>query len=113
MEDWLMKIMRLAILVAAAAATLGTASTVLAQRTTVGQTITAPGQTLTNSQGTWSLATDGATSAGYAVRLNGKDVGYAVSLTMPKDGLPVATHRDHATYKWTGSTFRPVVKGEK
>lgn len=103
-----MRILRLAILVAAAGATLGTASTALAQRTTIGQTITAPGQTLTNSQGTWSLATDGETSAGYAVTLNGKDVGYAVSLMMPRDGLPLATHRDRATYKWTGSTFRPV-----
>jgi hypothetical protein len=105
-----MKILRSTILVAAAAATLGTASTALAQITTVGQTITAPGQTLTNSQGTWSLAADGETSAGYAVRLNGKDVGYAVSLTMPRDGLPVATHRDGATYRWTGSTFRLAAK---
>lgn len=101
-----MKSLRLAILVAAAAATLGTTSTSVAQRTTIGQTITAPGQALTNSQGTWALATDGETSAGYAVTLNGKDVGYAVSLTMPVDGLPVATHRDGTLYKWTGSTFR-------
>jgi hypothetical protein len=104
-----MKILRLAIVVAAATATLGTASVALAQ-TSVRQTITAPGQELKNSQGTWSLATDGQTSAGYAVRLNGKDVGYAVSLTMPRDGLPMATHRDGAVYRWTGSTFRLVGK---
>jgi hypothetical protein len=105
-----MRILVLATVVAAAIATLGTPSMALAQKTTIGRTITAPGQELTNSQGTWSLATDGATSAGYAVRLNGKDVGYAVSLRMPADGLPVATHRDGATYKWTGSTFRPAEK---
>jgi hypothetical protein len=104
-----MKFLRLAIMVVAVATTLGTASAALAQ-TSVGQTITAPGQALTNSQGTWSLATDGQTSAGYAVRLNGKDVGYAVSLKMPRDGLPMATHRDGAVYRWTGSTFRLVGK---
>lgn len=104
-----MKNLRLAILAAVTAATLGSAGAALAQGTTIGQRISAPGQALRNSQGTWSLAADGSTAAGYAVRLNGKDVGYAVSLMMPADGLPVATHRDHAMYKWTGSTFRLIV----
>ena len=76
----------------------------------VGKTITAPGQTLTNSEGSWSLATSGETKEGYAVRLNGKDVGYAVSLTVGKNGYPVATHKDGTRWEWTGSTFKQLKK---
>lgn len=86
-------------------AILGAAASAVAQ---VGKTITEPGQTLTNSEGTWSLAKDGETKSGYAVRLNGKDVGYAVSLTVAKSGYPVATHKDGTQWEWTGSTFKPV-----
>jgi hypothetical protein len=84
---------------------LGAAATVPAQ---VGKTITEPDQTLTNSEGTWSLSKDGETRAGYAVRLNGKDVGYAVSLTVAKNGYPVATHKDGTRWEWTGSTFKQI-----
>jgi hypothetical protein len=88
-----------------ALALLGAAATAPAQ---VGKTITETGQTLTNSEGTWSLAKDGETTAGYAVRHNGKDVGYAVSLTVAKNGYPVATHKDGTRWEWTGWTFKEI-----
>jgi len=91
--------------VVAASALLGAAAMASAQ---VGKTITEPGQTLTNSEGTWSLAKSGETKSGYAVTLNGKDVGYAVSLTVDKHGYPVATHKDGSRWVWTGSTFKPL-----
>lgn len=73
-----------------------------------GKTITEPGQTLTNKEGTWSLSTHGQTKAGYAVTLNGHDVGYAVSLTLAEhSGLPIATHKDGTRWEWNGGTFKP------
>jgi hypothetical protein len=38
--------------------------------------------------------------------LNGKAVGYAVTLTLGKNGMPIAKHANGATYVWTGSTFK-------
>jgi hypothetical protein len=35
--------------------------------------------------------------------LNGKDVGYAVKLTMSRDSLPIATHAGGSVWNWTGS----------
>ena len=85
---------------------LGAAATASAQ---VGKTITEPGQTLTNKEGTWSLSTHGQTKAGYAVTLNGHDVGYAVSLTLAeRSGLPVATHKDGTRWEWNGGTFKAL-----
>ena len=100
-----MKILRLAILLAAAAGTLGTAGPAVAQKQ-VQASINAVGQSLRNSEGIWTLAKDGSTGAGYAVRLNGHDVGYAVTLTMDRNGLPMATHADGSRWVWTGSTFK-------
>jgi hypothetical protein len=97
--------LRQMIRVVAASALLGAAAMASAQ---VGKTITEPGQTLTNSEGTWSLSTHGETKAGYAVQLNGKDVGYAVSLTVGKEGYPVATHKDGTRWEWKGYTFKQI-----
>jgi hypothetical protein len=99
--------LRQMILVGAGVALLGTAATAPAQ---VGKTITEPGQALTNSEGTWSLSKDGETEAGYAVRRNGKDVGYAVSLTVAKNGYPVATHKNGTQWEWTGWTLKAIKK---
>ncbi len=104
-----MEKLRQMVLLMAATAILGVTAMAPAQAQ-VGKTITAPGQTLTNSEGTWSLTTDGQTTSGYAVRLNGKGVGYAVSLTVDKLGYPVATHKDGSVYQWTGSTFKLLKK---
>jgi hypothetical protein len=82
--------------------------TASAQKAKEEQSISAVGQTLSNSEGTWALSKDGSTTSGYAVTLNGKDVGYAVKLTMSRDGLPIATHADGSLWNWTGSTFKRV-----
>jgi hypothetical protein len=100
-----MKTVRLALLAAAAAATLAGAGTALAQRQEQAS-INQVGQSLKNSEGIWTLSKDGSTRDGYAVRLNGHDVGYAVTLTMDRNGLPMATHADGSRWVWTGSTFR-------
>ena len=81
-----------------------------ADKSPIGQSITAPGEALATSQGTWTLAKDGETAAGYAVRLNGKDVGYAVKLEIGRSGYPIATHRDGAVYKWIGDTFKLITQ---
>lgn len=101
-----MKILRKSILVLAAITALGVATTAPAQAAKEGESISAAGQTLHNSEGTWSLTKDGETKSGLAVRLNGKAVGYAVTLTMGKNGMPIAKHANGATYVWTGSTFK-------
>jgi hypothetical protein len=105
-----MKSLRTAFLCLAAFAVLLAPAIVPAQKSHIGESITTPGQTLTTSEGTWTLAKDGETSAGYAVRLNGKDVGYAVKLEIGRNGYPIATHRDGAVYDWIGDTFKLVRK---
>jgi hypothetical protein len=114
-----MTTLRLAFIASAAAATLVTTNPAVAQKQAAAQkpatpqrmlqeqsSINAEGQTLTSSQGTWTLSKSGSTSAGYAVQLNGRDVGYAVLLTMNPDGYPVATHADGSKWVWSGSTFK-------
>jgi hypothetical protein len=101
-----MKSARHIIMLIVALAALGAPFATRAQQTKEEPTITAVGQTLTNSEGTWALKRDGSTTSGYAVTLNGKDVGYAVKLTMSREGLPVATHADGSVWNWTGSTFK-------
>jgi lipopolysaccharide export LptBFGC system permease protein LptF len=101
-----MKNLRHTIMLTVALATFGAPLAASAQQAKEEQTITAVGQTLTNSEGTWALKRDGSTTSGYAVTLNGKDVGYAVKLTLNREGLPVATHADGSVWNWTGSTFK-------
>jgi len=101
-----MKTLRNTFLVLAAITALGVATTVPAQAAKEGESISAAGQTLHNSEGTWTLTKDGETKSGLAVRLNGKAVGYAVTLTIGKNGMPIAKHANGATYVWTGSTFK-------
>lgn len=91
--------------VAAVLVLLGAATAAPAQ---VGKTITEPGQTITSREGTWSLSKDGETKAGYAVKLNGKDVGYAVSLTLAENGYPVVTHKDGTRWAWIRETFKEI-----
>jgi hypothetical protein len=74
----------------------------------VGESISAAGQSLKTSEGTWELTADGKTASGFAVRLNGKAVGYATSLTVGKNGMPIAKHANGVSYVWTGSTFKKL-----
>jgi hypothetical protein len=101
-----MKSLRPIIVLTVALAALSVTWIASAQQAKEEQSISAVGQTLTNSEGTWTLKRDGSTTSGYAVTLNGKDVGYAVKLTMSRDGLPIATHADGSVWNWTGSTFK-------
>jgi hypothetical protein len=101
-----MKTLKSTILSLAAVTALGLATVALAQKAEVGESISAEGQSLHNSEGTWTLTKAGETKSGLAVRLNGKGVGYAVTLTMGHNGLPIAKHADGKTYVWTGSTFK-------
>lgn len=101
-----MKKLHQVILVVVALATLGVSPLAAAAEPKVGDTISSVGQSFTTSEGRWSLEKDGSTKAGYAVTLNGKMVGYAVSLTVGRNGMPVAKHADGSEYRWTGSTFK-------
>jgi len=94
------------LLVVVALATLGWTTWAPAAEPQVGETISSVGQSFTTSEGRWALQKDGSTKAGYAVTLNGKMVGYAVSLTIGRNGMPIAKHADGSEYTWTGSTFR-------
>jgi hypothetical protein len=85
---------------------LGVTSVAAAAEPRIGDTISSVGQSFTTSEGRWVLEKDGSTKAGYAVSLNGKMVGYAVSLTIGRNGMPIAKHADGSEYIWTGSTFR-------
>jgi hypothetical protein len=95
-------------LLAALAAFSTLAFGMVALASDVGESISAVGQTLKTSEGTWELTTDGKTAAGYAVRLNGKAVGYAMTLTVGKNGMPIAKHANGNQYVWTGSTFKKM-----
>ena len=105
-----MKSLRHVILISAALAICSASGIASAQRARVGDSITEVGQKMTTAEGTWEMVTDGKTAAGYELRLNGKPVGYAVAVTIGRDGLPVARHADGAEYRWTGSTFRLASK---
>jgi len=70
-----------------------------------GQSINKVGESLETSEGKWTL-TNHKSAAGLGVALNGKGVGYAVTLTVGKDGYPRATHSNGKVYRWTGSTFK-------
>lgn len=105
-----MKKLLQATLLGVALAGLGLTSLAAAAEPKVGETISSVGQSFTTSEGRWLLEKDGSTKAGYAVSLNGKMVGYAVSLTIGRNGMPVAKHADGSEYVWTGSTFRREAK---
>ena len=105
-----MKKLLQATLLGVALAALGLTSLAVAAEPKVGETISSVGQSFTTSEGRWALEKDGSTKAGYAVSLNGKMVGYAVSLTIGRNGMPIAKHADGSEYVWTGSTFRREAK---